>query len=110
MLKDWSYEMNADPLDGEQRATPEMTDVGWNRSLIKNIYILNFSNSFKGEKTAENDLIELQDIAEQVVHNLSQKIDVNKKCTKGRRKRDEVIISYFYIIYYYYLIFWISFI
>ena len=54
MLKDWSYELEADPLEPDQ---PASTPV----------------------KNTENELISLQEITDQVVSDISKEIDEPKK-------------------------------
>lgn len=79
MLRDWSYEMSADPLESEETAShPEFTDV----SLFP----------AKVERNTENDLIDLEDIADDVIFKLSQELKQKKLSRRQRNdKRIEVI-------------------
>lgn len=66
MLRDWSYEDPTDPLPSNiPSGPPEFTDEN------------------------ENDLNNLDTIADEVIFNLSQEIDKPKKAKLSRKKRNE---------------------
>ena len=73
MLRDWTYEMEMEALH-EQASQPEFTDA---------------------ERNTENDIIDLQNTADEVISNLSQEIQQQKKTKRKRRnvKKNEVILS-----------------
>ena len=69
MLRDWSYSLSARPLPSETAADPpEFTDA---------------------ERNTENDDIELKEIEDDVIFDLSQKVQHPKKTKLSRRKRNE---------------------
>ena len=87
MLKNWSYEMHADPLKEGETATPEYTEVCFfNKKGLKNLKFLFKIFKLQVKRNLENDIIHLQNITEDVVHELSQKIIRHRR----NGKREEV--------------------